>query len=171
MPDWRTSEAPYARRSVVLDAVSERRLKASRIRIEHRHRDRLCFDIVCACGREFDVDAEADGDIQSSIEAAWPRAHRGCAERVSAKREAARLQATELVEPGPVRRATSAQIRTLWRDPFIREFLTTFYVPARQHGESSVPNVIGAIFPDGTVFRGGTALAPNEVLVRWPDTR
>jgi hypothetical protein len=169
MPNWRTSDVSYERRAAVLDAVAARELKATRIRVEHRYRDRLCFEIVCACGHEYTVDVEMDGDIDFGVDVAWPRAHRGCAARIAAERE--RRSAVEAPNvPGDLHRATPEQIRELWRDPFIRAFLTEFAVPARPHGEPSMPNVIGATFPDGAVFRRGMALAPGEVLVGWPDT-
>lgn len=138
--------APLALVSRVSDELGKRGLRGSNIRIEERHRPRLVFEFSCLCGRRFECDLDVEGSLDFAVEAAWPRFHRAC--------QAAAPVAAPLPE-GPVRKATIGQLRQLWRDPFVRAVVQGFYTPARRHGEPSVVNVVGAIFPDGAVWRSG----------------
>ena len=164
MREWKREPVSLAETSAVSDLLSRRGLRGTNIRIEVRHRRRLVFEFRCACGRQFEAECDEHGDTEFAIEAAWPRAHRGCAARAASERPAA------VVPEGPLRKATTAQLRELQRDPFVREVLEAFYTPPRAHSEGSRPNVIGAVFPDGAVFRHGMGLEAGLVAVPWPDT-
>lgn len=160
MADWPSEPAPLGYVSWVSDELSKRRLRGSDIRIEQRHRPRLAFSFSCRCGRRFECDLDVGGSIDFAIDAAWPRAHRQCEPPVPASPQP---------PDGPMRKATISQLRELQRDPFVREAIAAFWSPARRHGEPSVPNVIGAIFPDGAVWRDSSRRdAPPSPIPAYP---
>lgn len=178
--DWPSTLSTVRQLNLIHEALQPYGLQAENVHIETRYKVKLCFTICCICGMR--VKAEVDlidddakqrhaVDWMTGVVVRFPLAHGNC---VAPK--PALPPSTEPFDPEPDRpKPTPEQMRELMRDPFIRALLSAFgpepEITNPDRRAEAMPNVLGAQFPDGAVFRRWPVPEiPGTVASLMPDT-
>lgn len=170
-PDWPRSNMSLSETSMIADVLHKFGFTVDDPHIQHRHKDRYCFGIRCACGMR--VDAEVDVLATEAAQRAkveWithvvvkaPLAHGNCA------RDAADRRKVSAIAPRQAKAAAATldQVRSLGKDPFVRAAIAAF---------GPETNVTGAQFGDGATWRNWQDRQPpaaEEIALaeRWKNS-